>query len=102
MRPLAEPRPVVCSHTEWDPLEEVVVGVVDHACVPAWHVALKATLPESQWQFFVDHGGEPFPEPMIAAARKDLEGFVHLLESEGVTVRRPEVVDWSRPFRTPD
>jgi len=102
LRALEQPQPVVSSYNEWDPLEEVVVGVVDRACIPAWHVALKATMPASQWQFFVDNGGKPFPEPMIEAARKDLEGFVHLLESEGVTVRRPEVVDYSRSYRTPD
>jgi glycine amidinotransferase len=102
LRPLAQPQPVVSSYTEWDPLEEVVVGVVDHACIPAWDVALQATMPESQWQFFIDNGGKPFPDAMIQAARKDLEGFVRLLESEGVTVRRPEVVDYRRPYSTPD
>ena len=35
----------VSSFNEWDPLEEVVVGVVDGATVPEWHVALRATMP---------------------------------------------------------
>jgi glycine amidinotransferase len=102
LKPLQKPEPIVCAYNEWDPLEEVVVGVVDGACIPPWHVALKATMPESQWQFFIDHGGKPFPEHQVAAARKDLEGFVRRLEAEGVTVRRPEVVDYARPFSTPD
>ncbi len=102
LHPVEQPQPVVSSYNEWDPLEEVVVGIVDHACIPAWDVALKATMPQSQWQFFIDNGGQPFPEDMIAAARRDLEGFVRLLEAEGVTVRRPEVVDYSRPYGTPD
>jgi glycine amidinotransferase len=102
LRPLEKPQPIVSSYNEWDPLEEVVVGVVDHACIPAWHVALKATMPPSQWQFFRDNGGKPFPENQIAAARRDLDGFVRLLESEGITVRRPEIVDSSRPYSTPD
>jgi glycine amidinotransferase len=102
LHPLEQPEPIVSAYNEWDPLEEVIVGVVDHACIPAWHVALKATMPKSQWQFFIDHGGEPFPAHMIEAARKELDGLVHLLEGEGVTVRRPEVVDYSRPYSTPD
>jgi glycine amidinotransferase len=92
----------VSSHNEWDPLEEVVVGVVDGACIPTWDTALQATMPASQWRFFQEHGGEPFPPHLIAAARQDLAGFVRLLEGEGVTVRRPEAVDFARPYATPD
>jgi len=102
VRPLEAPKPVVCAYNEWDPLEEVIVGVAEGACIPAWHVALKATMPQSQWSFFLEHGGEPFPAELIRGASEDLERFVRLLESEGVTVRRPEVVDYRRPYRTPD
>jgi glycine amidinotransferase len=102
LRPVEKPQPVVCSYNEWDPLEEVIVGVVDHACIPAWHVALKATMPQSQWPFLIEHGGKPFPAEMIRGASEDLERFVRLLEAQGVTVRRPEVVDYARPYRTPD
>ena len=35
----------VSSYNEWDPLEEVIVGIVDGATVPPSHIALKATLP---------------------------------------------------------
>jgi len=31
--------PVVNSYNEWDTLEEVVVGVIDGATVPSWHIA---------------------------------------------------------------
>jgi glycine amidinotransferase len=97
-----QPEPVVSSHNEWDPLEEVIVGVIDGACVPPWNVGLKATMPEEHWDFFRIHGGKPFPGELVAAARADLEEFVHILEAEGVTVRRPEAVDYARPFSTPD
>lgn len=100
---LAErPEPVVSSHNEWDPLEEVIVGVIDGACVPSWHVALKATMPREHWDFFRANGGKPFAKELVDAARADLEEFVHILEAEGITVRRPETVDYSRPFSTPD
>ncbi|HEY8022864.1 MAG TPA: amidinotransferase, partial [Thermoanaerobaculia bacterium] len=97
LQPLARELPVVHCHNEWDPLEEVIVGVVDGACVPPWHVSLKATMPRDQWSFFRENGGKPFPPHLIDAARRELDGFVRLLEAEGVTVRRPEIVDWSRP-----
>jgi glycine amidinotransferase len=90
------------SHTEWDPLEEVIVGVIDGAAVPEWHVTLRATMPESSERLFRTQGGRPFPAEAVSAARRDLEGLVELLKSEGVRVHRPDVHDHTRPFSTPD
>lgn len=92
---------VVNSFNEWDPLEEVIVGVVDGAAVPEWDVCLEATMPHHQRPFFQRNGGRSFPRERIEAARRNLEEFVHILESEGVIVRRPEAVDHCRPFETP-
>ncbi len=93
--------PVVNSYNEWDPLEEVIVGVVDGAAVPVWDVCLEATMPHKQRSFFQQNGGKPFPKERIEAARRDLEEFAHILQSEGVIVRRPEAVDHCLPFATP-
>lgn len=89
------------SHNEWDPLEEVIVGVIDGAAVPPWDVALEATMPPDAWDFYRANGGGAFPEHEVDAAREELEGFVRALQAEGVTVRRPDPVDQSRPFGTP-
>jgi glycine amidinotransferase len=94
--------PAVNSHNEWDLLEEVIVGVVDGAAVPHWDVCLEATMPSNQRPFFRGNGGKSFPPERIEAAQRDLEEFVHILEAEGVTVRRPEAVDHRRPYETPD
>jgi glycine amidinotransferase len=96
------PSPVVNSFNEWDPLEEVILGVVDGAAVPPWHVALKATMPPDQQEFYRKFGGRPFPPEQIEAARQDLIGLAHILESEGVTVRWPDALDHSRSFSTPE
>jgi glycine amidinotransferase len=90
---------VVNSFNEWDPLEEVIVGILDGASVPPWHVTLKATMPRNSWSFFQQHGGQPFPKEQIEAGSKDLEEFVHILEAEGVRVRRPEALDFCQPYR---
>jgi glycine amidinotransferase len=63
---------------------------------------MQATIPPNQWDFFKKNGGQSFPPEKIAAANKDLEEFVHILESEGVTVRRPAELDHTRSFATPD
>lgn len=91
----------VCSFNEWDPLEEVIVGIIDGATVPQWHVALESTMPRNQWAFFQQNQGKPFPPAQVEAARRDLEEFVHILEAEGVRVRRPEPIDFSKPLMTP-
>ncbi|WP_197321540.1 amidinotransferase [Saccharomonospora sp. NB11] len=90
----------VCSYTEWDPLEEVVVGIVDEACFPPWHVALPPVLPENMHETFRTQAGKPFPKERIEAARRELDEFAHILEAEGVTVRRPEPIPQDTTYST--
>lgn len=94
--------PDVNSYNEWDLLEEVIVGILDGAAIPEWHVQLQSTMPEKYWDFYKQNGGKPFPKEQIEAGKKDLEEFVHILESEGVTVKRPDFIDFSKPYSTPD
>jgi len=91
----------VGSYNEWDPLQEVIVGVIDGAAVPPWHVALEATMPPDAWDFYRRNGGDTFPREQVEAAREELAGFVEILQAEGVTVYRPQAVDQSRTFGTP-
>jgi glycine amidinotransferase len=95
-------RSPVSSYTEWDLLEEVIVGIVDGACFPPWHIALEPVLPPGQHDVFRRSAGNPFPSDQIDAARKELEEFVHILEAEGVTVRRPEPIAHHQPYTTLD
>ncbi|MBA8923566.1 glycine amidinotransferase [Kutzneria viridogrisea] len=46
--------------------------------------------------------GQPFPAEQVAAAAAELDEFAHILECEGVTVRRPEPIPQDRPYRTLD
>ena len=87
----------VCSFNEWDPLEEVIVGIVDGASFPPWHKALPPVLPSDQHETFRRHAGQPFPADRIEAAKAELEELVHILEGEGVAVRRPEPIRSGRP-----
>jgi glycine amidinotransferase len=94
--------PVVNSYDEWSLLEEVIVGVIEGAAVPAWHVTLEATMPSEQRPFFEELAGRPFPKERMDAAARELDAFAHILEAEGVTVRRPTAVNFARPYATPD
>lgn len=91
----------VWSCNEWDPLEEVMVGVVDNAVVPKWNVALGASAPDHAHHFFVEYGGKPFPEEMIEKAAMQLDGLVKTLIGLGIQVSRPNAIDFSQKNKTP-
>jgi glycine amidinotransferase len=78
----------------------VIVGIVDGASFPPWHIALEPVLPTNQHETFRRHAGEPFPPELVVAARKELEEFVRILDTEGVKVRRPESIPQRRPYTT--
>lgn len=102
MHSKATAQPAVSSHNEWDPLEEVVVGILDGARVPSWEPTIPVTMPRDQWSFFRSQGGRPFPPELVAKGKKELEELVHILEGEGARVRRPDPMDFSKPYATPE
>jgi glycine amidinotransferase len=94
--------PTVNSHNEWDPLREVIVGTLEGAAVPSWHHTIAATMPESSFAMMQGRAGMSFPEELLAKGRAELDAFADTLEAEGVRVRRPDPIDFTRPFATPD
>jgi glycine amidinotransferase len=96
----------VNSHTEWGLLEEVIIGRPDFACLPYYEDAADYCCSEVK---DVDRlmrmlGIQPdstYHPERIAAARRTLDGLAHLLEQEGVKVRRPEPLAFNKQFSTP-
>lgn len=65
---------IINSHNEWDPLHSMVVGTAKYANRPEeTHYRLTG----------------PYSEDITSVADADLNNFVKVLESEGVTVTRP-------------
>lgn len=103
--PIPKPSCPVNSYNEWDPLEEVIVGRVDGAMFGEWDIINKWTFPPEEWESIetiVGKGEIPYPPEFVEAARKELNEFIYILESEGVKVRRVDPVDYSAPYSTPD
>ncbi|MFZ4848178.1 MAG: amidinotransferase [Caldilinea sp.] len=102
------PMPTACpvnSHNEWDPLEEVIVGTLEGAMFPAWNTINVATAPPGEWlaaERRVGGGGSPYPPALVEAAQRDLEGFIQILEAEGVRVRRLDRTHFAAGFGTPE
>jgi glycine amidinotransferase len=92
----------VSSYNEWDPLEEVIVGRAEGACVPPFTVEVKANTYEKYWEFYKKNSGSPFPQNHVAAAVSEIEEMCNILRHEGVIVRRPELLDYSIIYSTPD
>ncbi|MGH3911800.1 MAG: amidinotransferase [Pseudonocardiaceae bacterium] len=92
---------IVNSYTEWDPLEEVVVGNLAGGVFPTWQPSMRAVVPEDSVSLFQERGGSPYPPEQVRAAERELNAFVDALELEGITVVRPESIDYSLAFSTP-
>jgi glycine amidinotransferase len=92
----------VNSYNEWDPLEEIVVGRLEGATIPSNHISVTFDVPQKLARLYRFVGGRRYPKLLIEPAQRELDAFIRILEAEGVTVRRPDVVDFSRPFSTPD
>jgi glycine amidinotransferase len=90
----------VLSYTEWDPLEEVIVGTargsVRSAFEPSFAPFAPRNAPERNFK------GGLYTEREIDAAEAELDQFAALLEGQGITVRRPEPVSHEMPVKTPD
>lgn len=95
-------RPPVWSHNEWDPLEEVIVGRLDGAVIPSAHPVVVCNVPPRAGWLQKLASGFKYPRVMVEPAQQELDGFVRLLESLGVTVRRPNAVDYRKKFGSPE
>jgi N-dimethylarginine dimethylaminohydrolase len=88
-------------YTEWDPLEEIIVGRADNAQIPrcdkGLHAIEYADLPSPK-----DAKTGPYPAKCIEETNEDLEILCNTLQKMGITVRRPDPFDHSREYATPD
>ena len=52
--------------------------------------------------FFEQYGGKSFPSEHLKKAHAEIEELCSILKQEGVIVRRPDVMDFSKEYTTPD
>ena len=80
----------------------MIVGCVEGACIPKLTIEVKANTYEKHWPFYEANGGKSFPIEHLEKAKKEIEEFCHILKAEGIKVRRPEVMNFSEDYKTPD
>lgn len=77
----------VNSCNEWDPLEEIIVGRLEGATIPSHHITVTYTIPAKTAKLYRIFAGRRYPEFLVKRAQKELDEFIHILESEGIVVR---------------
>ena len=98
------PEPSSCpvnAYTEWDPLDEVIVGRLEGSTIPGGHPSVSHNTPDMAAKLMGLFGGLRYPGFLVRRAQKELDGFIKLLQDEGITVRRPEITDFKKSFKTP-
>ena len=71
----------------------MIVGRPENAHVPPFTIEVKNNTSHTHWPFYQQHGGKPFKVDHVAKAVKQIDEFCKILEHEGVTVRRPKILD---------
>lgn len=92
----------VSTHNHWDPLEEIVVGIADHARVPTVD---RSTMNMSYSNYNMEEIKPlegAYPQWLIDEANEDLNGLADVLSKAGVKVHRPKALDHSVEFSTPE
>ncbi|KWK75299.1 amidinotransferase [Burkholderia ubonensis] len=91
----------VSIHNEWDPLKEVIVGTIETAKYPTWHVSIEAPLPRKSHHEFIRKQGQTFDADLLDKARREVDGLAEFLVRLGITVKRPNFQGLDAPFTTP-
>ncbi|ATY64238.1 amidinotransferase [Cordyceps militaris CM01] len=84
---------LVNADDEWSPLKAVIVGRAEHSCYPSEPRHLtRAFVPPEFLDRFRPHN--PFSAEIVENAQQELDTFADVLRQHGVTVYRPDEVDW--------
>ncbi|MDJ0951289.1 MAG: amidinotransferase [Alphaproteobacteria bacterium] len=92
----------VSTYNEWDPLEEVIVGRLEGATIPTPHISYTYNQSRLTRLLYRPFAGRPYPSFMVRRAQAELDEFIHTLEAEGITVRRPDTIPHRKRFKTPN
>ena len=84
---------MIDSRNEWDPLEEVVVGIADYANWPSTDPVFAEEANKTLWTETPVPSG-PVPQWIIDETNEDLNQLANVIVEFGATVRRPEPMNF--------
>ena len=92
----------VCSHNDWDPLEEVFVGRADSTMCPPKDISTHSFCYGGSSYEVVEGLPERYDQKILDEATEDLDTLSDTLKKLDIKVHRPEKVDNSQTFSTPE
>jgi glycine amidinotransferase/scyllo-inosamine-4-phosphate amidinotransferase 1 len=84
---------MINSWNEWDPLQEIVVGIADHANWPSTDPVFAKEATKTLWTDTPVPSGA-VPSWIVDQANEDLNQLANTLVQYGVTVSRPEPINF--------
>ncbi|WP_372365312.1 inosamine-phosphate amidinotransferase 1 [Candidatus Uabimicrobium sp. HlEnr_7] len=95
---------VIRSHNEWDPIEEMIVGIATGAHFPTNDISFclsvdsKSSIPDYKMEE-IKLG--PIPDKVIDETNEDLEVLVETLKKLDIVVKRPKPISSKQQIQTP-
>lgn len=93
---------IVSSHNDWDPLEEIFVGIANNARVPTLDKSTHSFCFTLQKQDAIKGLVGPMNQKIVDEANEDLDILSDTLKGLGVKVRRPVSLDHAKTYSTPE
>lgn len=93
---------IVSSHNDWDPLEEIFVGIATNARIPTVDKSTHSFCFTTEDLETVKKLEGEMDKRIIEEGNEDLDKLADTLKGLGIKVRRPTVLDHSKTFSTPD
>ena len=91
----------ISSCNEWDPLKSVVVGTTTYANFPTLDPIYTSSMNSGGWKVSPPPSGPPL-QRIIEEAQEDLDLLAHMLTTLGITVYRPDPIDFTKTVSTTD
>jgi len=92
----------VISNNDWDPLEEIIVGIADNALQPPMDISTHCFVYGGEKWEDIQHLQGTHEPWVLEEGQEDLDRLADTLKSLGVTVHRPESIDNTKEFSTPE
>lgn len=92
----------VCSNNDWDPLEEIIVGIADHAMLPTLDKSTHSFCYAGNTLEEIKHLEGEHSSWVKNQANEDADRLCETLKTLGVSVLRPDKIDHRKTFSTPE
>lgn len=92
----------ISTHNDWDPLEEIIVGRADNARVPTVDASTMSMCYTNYPIETIRPLEGKYPQSLIDEANEDIEELVKVLQQAHIKVHRPQALDHSQEFSTPE